>query len=172
MNNGNDRERRAGSQNSVPFDTDARFREAVQHYWTARDAQKQKQEEGGRIDADTRGAVTGGTQMGALEVLVTDLLLQAGLDESHIRSRTALELPGYFRPEKKWDLLVVADGRLAAAIEFKSQVAPRSATTSTTGSRRPSAVRPTSGRPTGRGGSGPARARSWAISSYWKTARR
>jgi len=124
MNNGNDRERRAGSQDPAPLDTDARFREAVQHYWTARDAQKQKQEEGGRIDAGTRGAVTGGTQMGALEVLVTDLLLQAGLDESHIRSRTALELPGYFRPEKKWDLLVIADGRLAAAIEFKSQVGP------------------------------------------------
>jgi Restriction endonuclease XhoI len=31
-------------------------------------------------------------------------------------------LPGWYRPEKKWDLLVVSDGKLLAAIEFKSQV--------------------------------------------------
>jgi hypothetical protein len=33
-----------------------------------------------------------------------------------------VELPGWYRPEKKWDLLVVADGQLLAGIEFKSQV--------------------------------------------------
>jgi hypothetical protein len=35
-----------------------------------------------------------------------------------------VELPGYFRPEKKWDLVVVHGDTLAAAIEFKSQVGP------------------------------------------------
>mgnify|MGYP000872080264 CR=1 FL=1 len=103
---------------------DERFREAVQQFWRARDAQLAKQVASGRIDAGTRGAVTGGTQMGALEVLVRDLLVEAGLDENHIHTRTALELPGYFRPEKKWDLLVIADGQLVVAIEFKSQVGP------------------------------------------------
>lgn len=106
------------------MDLDDRFRTAVQSFWSARNAQKQKQVEGGRIDAGTRGAVTGGTQMGALEVLVADLLVDAGLDRLHVHTRTALELPGYFRPEKKWDLLVVVDGRLVTAIEFKSQVGP------------------------------------------------
>lgn len=62
--------------------------------------------------------------MGALEVLVSDILIEAGLDQLHIHTRTALELPGYFRPEKKWDLLVIADGQLVAAMEFKSQVGP------------------------------------------------
>jgi hypothetical protein len=33
-----------------------------------------------------------------------------------------VELPGWYRPEKKWDLLVVADGQFLAGIEFKSQV--------------------------------------------------
>ena len=80
--------------------------------------------EAGKIDAGTRGAVTGGTQMGALETLLTDVLIDAGLDPSHIRARTALELPGYYRPEKKWDLLVVVDGQLLLAVEFKSQVGP------------------------------------------------
>lgn len=106
------------------MEIDERFIIAVQSYWDSRAAQKKKQEEGGKIDAGTRGAVTGGTQMGALEVLVVDILKDAGLDELHIKTRTALELPGYFRPEKKWDLLVVADNRLVTAIEFKSQVGP------------------------------------------------
>jgi hypothetical protein len=103
---------------------DVRFHAAVQHFWEAREAQKQKQVESGRIDAGTRGAVTGGTQMGALEVLVSDLLIEAGLNRLDIKTRTALELPGYYRPEKKWDLLVVANGQLVCAIEFKSQVGP------------------------------------------------
>jgi hypothetical protein len=101
-----------------------RFQEAVQHYWIARSSQQQKQVDAGTIDAGSRGAVTGGTQMGALEVLVADLLCDAGLERLHVKTRTALELPGYYRPEKKWDLLAVADGQLVAAVEFKSQVGP------------------------------------------------
>ena len=106
------------------MDLDARFRDAIQHFWDARLRQQQKQVESGRIDAGTRGAVTGGTQMGALEVLVQDILLEAGLNEIDIRTRTGLELPGYYRPEKKWDLLVVSREQLVLAIEFKSQVGP------------------------------------------------
>ncbi len=103
---------------------EGRFHEAVQSYWNARRRQQEKQVEGGKIDAGTRGAVTGGSQMGALEVLVVDLLEAAGLDRLDVRTRTALELPGYYRPEKKWDLLVISEGRLITAIEFKSQVGP------------------------------------------------
>jgi hypothetical protein len=33
-------------------------------------------------------------------------------------------LPGYFRPTKLWDLLVLHEGRLIAAVELKSQVGP------------------------------------------------
>jgi hypothetical protein len=106
------------------LDIDARFRDAVQHFWTARTQQQQKQVDAGRIDAGTRGAVTGGTQMGALEVLVSDILVEAGLQQHDIRTRTALELPGYYRPEKKWDLIVVADEQLVCTVEFKSQVGP------------------------------------------------
>ncbi len=101
-----------------------RLQQAIEAFWAARATQKQKQVDSGRVDAGTRGAVTGGTQMGALEVLVADLLTEAGLDQAQIYTRTAIELPGYFRPEKKWDLLVVADNQLVTAIEFKSQVGP------------------------------------------------
>ena len=62
--------------------------------------------------------------MGALEVLVVDILKEAGLEDISIKTRLGLELPGYFRPEKKWDLLVVSRMQLVCAIEFKSQVGP------------------------------------------------
>lgn len=103
---------------------DKRLREAVQSYWDARAANKEKQQEGGKIDAGTRSEVTGGTQMGAMEVLVADILCDAGLKKIDVKTRTALELPGYYRPEKKWDLIVISEGQLVAAIEFKSQVGP------------------------------------------------
>lgn len=59
--------------------------------------------------------------MGALEVLVSDILCEAGLRKVDVRTRTALELPGYFRATKKWDLIVVSGGALVLAMEFKSQ---------------------------------------------------
>jgi hypothetical protein len=105
-------------------DLDERFQSAVQSFWDTRDRQQQSQIDAGRADAGTRGAVTGGTHMGALEELLTDVLIDAGIDRSHVRARTSLELPGYYRPEKKWDLLVVVDGQLLLAVEFKSQVGP------------------------------------------------
>jgi hypothetical protein len=103
------------------LDTDKRLQEAVQSYWDARKKNKKKQVDSGKIDAGTRGEVTGGAQMGALEVLVADILCDAGLKKLDVRTRTALELPGYFRATKKWDLIVVSDGQLILAMEFKSQ---------------------------------------------------
>lgn len=94
---------------------------AVQSYWNARAGNMKKQQESGRLDAGSRGEVTGGTQMGALEALVADILCEAGLNRIDVRVRTALELPGYFRATKKWDLIVVSEGRLVLAMEFKSQ---------------------------------------------------
>jgi hypothetical protein len=38
------------------------------------------------------------------------------------RSGRLLTLPGYFRPTKLWDLLVIHKSELIAAIELKSQV--------------------------------------------------
>lgn len=54
--------------------------------------------------------------------LVRDLLCESGLPQAHVYCEKYIELPGWYRPEKKWDLLIVADGRLVAGIEFKSQV--------------------------------------------------
>ena len=59
--------------------------------------------------------------MGALEVLVADILCDAGLNRLDVRTRTSLELPGYYRATKKWDLIAVSQGQLVLAMEFKSQ---------------------------------------------------
>jgi hypothetical protein len=39
--------------------------------------------------------------MGAMEVLVADILCDAGLKKIDVKTRTSLELPGYYRSEKK-----------------------------------------------------------------------
>ena len=103
------------------MDIDKRLQDAVQSYWDARAKNKEKQVQSGKIDAGTRSEVTGGTQMGGLEGLVADILCDAGLKRLDVRTRTSLELPGYFRATKKWDLIVVSAGQLVLAMEFKSQ---------------------------------------------------
>ncbi len=103
------------------MDIDKRLKEAVQSYWDARAGNREKQAKSGKIDAGTRGEVTGGTQMGALEALVADILCDVGLERLDVHTRTALELPGYFRASKKWDLIVVSERQLVLAMEIKSQ---------------------------------------------------
>jgi hypothetical protein len=62
--------------------------------------------------------------MAKLEALISDIFCEAGMQRDSIRTRFALELPGFFRPEKKWDLVVIAENQLIAAMELKSQAGP------------------------------------------------
>lgn len=103
---------------------EARFRQAVRSYWDVRRKQQQRQREEGKADAGLRGAVTGGAQMDALARLCEEVFVEAGFAAETIYRETNVELPGYFRPTKKWDLVVIHEEELAAAIEFKSQVGP------------------------------------------------
>jgi hypothetical protein len=102
----------------------AHLREAVQSYWTARGGQSERQREGGSVDAGTRGEVTGGQHLNAFVKLLCELIRSAGFAESEIAFKTGVELPGYYRPLKKWDIVVIREGRLCAAMEMKSQVGP------------------------------------------------
>jgi hypothetical protein len=100
-----------------------RLRGAVKHFWSTRETQAQKQgSSSGGKDAGARSAVTGGAQMNGFINLVRDLLCESGLPKAHVYCEKYVEIPGWYRPEKKWDLLVVSDGKLLAGIEFKSQV--------------------------------------------------
>lgn len=55
---------------------------------------------------------------------ISRFLIEAGIEEKNIFQRISVELPGYFRPTKEWDIVVVVDGNLIAAIELKSQIGP------------------------------------------------
>ena len=71
-----------------------------------------------------RSAVTGGAQMDGFIDFFTELVTDAGIPRQYIFRKKAVELPGFFRPTKEWDILVVRDRTLIAAIEAKSQVGP------------------------------------------------
>ncbi len=102
---------------------DERVRQAVKFFWATRDSQSVKQGSvSGTRDAGARAAVTGGAQMDGFISLVRDLLIESGVEHSSIFYDKSMELPGWYRPEKKWDLLIAADHKIIAAIEFKSQV--------------------------------------------------
>jgi hypothetical protein len=99
------------------------LRRAIKHFWITRKSQSQKQgAKTGTRDAGARTAVTGGRQMDGFVSLVREYLCTNGLPKAHVYCQRKVELPGWYRPEKKWDLLVVADGQFLAGIEFKSQV--------------------------------------------------
>jgi len=56
---------------------------------------------------------------------IRNVIVEAGVKPSHIYdARGQTYLPGFFRPAKGWDLVVVRDDSLIAAIELKSQVGP------------------------------------------------
>ena len=101
-----------------------RTAKAVAHYWQTRAAQRKKQETGGKADQGLRSAVTGGAQMDGFIDIFTELVRQAGIPENCIFRKKSVELPGFFRPTKEWDLLVVRERTLIGAIEAKSQVGP------------------------------------------------
>ncbi len=98
---------------------------AVKAFWQIRDDAKRKQKESGKLDQGERSGVTGGKNMDGFSELVIDLVRENGLPNAQIhQKRAVLTLPGFFRPSKLWDLLVIDNGRLIAALEFKSQVGP------------------------------------------------
>lgn len=110
--------------NIEPTTLNRQVSKAIASYWATRRNQSAKQSSSGQRDQGARSAVTGGAQMDGFIRLMTELILEVGVREEHIFHQAALELPGFFRPTKEWDLLVVRDGQLILALEAKSQVGP------------------------------------------------
>jgi len=101
-----------------------RVSKAVSHYWLTRKKQADRQKTVGASDQGARSAVTGGAQMDGFINMLTEIIVEAGIDKKYIFHNKNLELPGFFRPTKEWDLLVVLEGQLIVALEAKSQVGP------------------------------------------------
>ena len=106
-------------------DYERKAQKAVQVFWENREAAKQRQIDAGKADQGERASVTGGKNMDGFTALLLDVVQANGLAHAQFhRQRAVLTLPGYFRPTKLWDLLVIHKGELIAAIELKSQVGP------------------------------------------------
>ncbi len=104
---------------------DQSLKAAIKLFWTTRKRQAARQgTRGGRRDAGHRTAVTGGKHLDGFCTLTRDLLVGAGLPEANVFWSRGREIPGFFRPEKSWDLLAVVNGQLLAVVEFKAQVGP------------------------------------------------
>lgn len=97
-----------------------RIARAVSSFWATREAQAAKPFETRSGDTG-RQAAAGGKHLDQVAELIRSELIAAGLPPGIIhKARPAL--PGYFRPTKRWDLIIVYDGVLIAAIELKSIV--------------------------------------------------
>lgn len=106
-------------------DFERKAMEAVMAFWGNREKARQKQIESGKADQGERSGVTAGKNMDGFIALVIDIVKANGLGHAEIhQKRAVLTLPGYFRPTKLWDLLVIYKRQLIAAIELKSQVGP------------------------------------------------
>jgi hypothetical protein len=108
----------------LPHDLNARIEAAVRHFWNTRSIQARRQRRAGTTDQGARSAVTGGAQMNGFIDLFARLIHGAGMPEDCIHRASKLELPGFYRPTKEWDLLVVKNGQLVCVLEAKSQVGP------------------------------------------------
>jgi hypothetical protein len=57
--------------------------------------------------------------------LLKGVLVSTGVPDCDLFTNTRIELPGWFRSEKKWDLVVVRGGKdLITVVEVKSHVGP------------------------------------------------
>ncbi len=102
----------------LPPDFDDQVAAAVRLFWQTRGNAPATHSQGG-----SRDAVIGGKNMDGFINLIRSVATHCGLPRNCIYAggRRAI-LPGYFRATKNWDVLVIAEGRLLAAFELKSQV--------------------------------------------------
>jgi len=107
------------------IDVEEELGKAVKHFWKTRSSQHKRQGSGtGKKDAGNRAAVTGGKHADGFVKLIAAIVHDAGLRNAtvHTTEKTTRTVPGYFRPTKEWDLVVVSGSNLVAAVEVKSQV--------------------------------------------------
>jgi len=92
---------------------------AISIFWGTRKDQLENQSV---KDSGTRGAVTGGKQLDGFVELFKEIALDVGIPKKCIYTKNSV-LPGYFRPTKEWDFLILSpQNQLIACIELKSQV--------------------------------------------------
>lgn len=101
------------------------LRIAIAGYWATKGTQREAAEAVSSTAEGTAKAVRGGGHFGSVAALLARFFTDAGYPESSIAiGGNGTVLPGHFRPNKAWDLVVVHDEVLVAAIELKALGAP------------------------------------------------
>ncbi|MGA5701453.1 PaeR7I family type II restriction endonuclease [Peterkaempfera bronchialis] len=102
------------------------FEDAVSSYWGMKRAQGELSAIADKVGAGTAGSVRGGKHFDSIAALLAKFFLDAGYPPASIRVSTVqrLELPGYYRPQKQWDVVVAHEGTLVAAFELKALGGP------------------------------------------------
>lgn len=102
------------------------FEDAVAAYWEGKQTQLAASAIAGAKGAGTAGSVRGGDHFNSIAALLAKFFVDAGYPPESIRVRRSdrLELPGYYRPQKQWDVVIVHRGTLVAAFELKALGGP------------------------------------------------
>lgn len=102
------------------------FEDAVAAYWGTKRTQKELSAIKNKVGAGTAGSVRSGRHFDTIAALLAKFFLEAGYPPDAIRvtKSQGLELPGYYRPQKQWDLVVAHENTLVAAFELKALGGP------------------------------------------------
>lgn len=73
------------------------------------------------INTGLRAEVTGGRHLDELQLLLVEILVDAGIPPELMEVKKR-PVPGYFRRDKSWDIVVTVADRVLAIIELKSIV--------------------------------------------------
>jgi hypothetical protein len=106
--------------NTIP-DYSERVHASVGSYWNVRRSQAERSRQLGVVNTGLRSEVTGGQHLNALQLLLVEVLVDAGIP-AHMVQVKKRPVPGYFRRDKSWDIVVTIEGRVLAIIELKSIV--------------------------------------------------
>lgn len=94
---------------------------AIKLFWGTKDKAALDQAARGVSDVGTRAAVTAGKHLDAFVPLLSGIAKEQGLKNlSFHMGRRVPTIPGFFRPTKEWDLIVMHGRQLAAVFELKS----------------------------------------------------
>ncbi|MEV6207408.1 PaeR7I family type II restriction endonuclease [Kitasatospora sp. NPDC051914] len=102
------------------------FEDAIAAYWGVKRAQNEQSTIKAAVGAGTAGSVRGGKHFDSIAALLAKFFLEAGYPPESIRITKSqrLELPGYYRPQKQWDVVVTYENTLVAAFEMKALGGP------------------------------------------------
>lgn len=101
------------------------FEQAIADYWKKKDDQRATALANKSTAEGTAGAIRGGKHFGPISDLLARFFLDAGYPTESIGiTKRQTALPGYFRPTKDWDLVVIHRRTLVAAIELKALGGP------------------------------------------------